>query len=308
MRSGPPRVTIAVTTVTYLRNLRSRSDRGTDMTLDQLSLLRYCALASTSGEEGRPYVVEVDGVRALHFEALTVQSQMRLDDPDTLEIDYTRAMMGFLLFNPDPRDIVMIGLGGGSLAKYCLRTLPDVRFTAVEIDPDVIALRDAFGIPSDGERFRVVCADGADYVRRREHAPDVLLIDGFDRCGQPDGLCSTGFYDDCHTMLADGGVMAVNLWSGDRRYGLYASRIRDSFEDRFVAIGAEHDSNRIAFACKGRGFPPRRQQLSERARMLATHHPIGIMSTAQRIQQRLERRAHYRPDLWGDDSRRTRGD
>jgi len=279
-----------------------------DMALDQQSLLRYCALAATAGEEGRPYVVETDGMRALHFEALTVQSQMRLDDPGTLEIDYTRAMMGFLLFNPEPCDIVMIGLGGGSLAKYCLRTLPEVRFTAVEIDPDVIALRDAFGIPPDGERFRVVCADGADYVRRREHAPDVLLIDGFDRGGQPDCLCSAGFYDDCHTMLADGGVMAVNLWSGDRRYGLYASRIRDSFEDRFVAIGAEHDSNRIAFACKGRGFPPRRRQLLERARMLATHHPIGIMSTAQRIQQRLERRAHYRPDLWEEVSRRTRGD
>ncbi|NMF87809.1 transferase [Aromatoleum petrolei] len=278
------------------------------MTLDQLSLLRYAALASTSGEEGRPYVVEVDGMRALHFEALTVQSQMRLDAPDALEIDYTRAMMGFLLFNPEPRDIVMIGLGGGSLAKYCLRTLPNVRFTAVEIDPDVIALRDAFGIPPDDTRFRVVCADGADYVRTREHSPDVLLIDGFDRGGQPDRLCTAGFYDDCHAMLAAGGVMAVNLWSGDRRYGLYASRIRESFEDRFVAIGAEHDSNRIAFAFKGRGFPPRRRQLAERARMLAPHHAIGIMSTAQRIQQRLERRARYRPDLWDDGWQGRRGD
>ncbi|AYH42414.1 transferase [Azoarcus sp. DN11] len=277
------------------------------MKLDELSLLRYCSLAMTAAEEGRPYVVESDGLRSLHFDALTVQSQMRLDDPGALAIDYTRTMMGFLLFNPEPCDIVMIGLGGGSLAKYCLRTLPRARFTAVEIDPDVIALRDAFGIPPDSERFRVVCADGATYVRTRARAPDVLLIDGFDRGGQPERLCSAGFYDDCHSLLADGGVLAVNLWSGDRRYGLYASRIRDSFEDRFVAIGAEEDSNRIAFACKGRGFPPRRSQLLERARKLTAHHPIGIMSTAQRIQSRLERRERYRPDLWDEDGRRTRG-
>ena len=277
------------------------------MKLDELSLLRYCSLAMTAAEEGRPYVVESDGLRSLHFDGFTVQSQMRLDDPAALAIDYTRTMMGFLLFNPEPCDIVMIGLGGGSLAKYCLRTLPHARFTAVEIDPDVIALRDAFGIPPDSERFRVVCADGATYVRARAHAPDVLLIDGFDRGGQPERLCSAGFYDDCHSLLADGGVLAVNLWSGDRRYGLYASRIRDSFEDRFVAIGAEEDSNRIAFAFKGRGFPPRRSQLLERARKLTAHHPIGIMSTAQRIQSRLERRAHYRPDLWDEDGRRTRG-
>lgn len=303
MQAGSLRVTIVVNTVTHIRKRRSSDGRCVEMTLDQLSLLRYGALASESGEDGGPYVVQVDGMRALHFEALTVQSQMRLDAPDALEIDYTRVMMGFLLFNPQPCEVVMIGLGGGSLAKYCLRTLPNVRFTAVEIDPRVIALRDAFGVPPDGERFRVVCADGADYVRAREHAPDVLLIDGFDRGGQPERLCTAGFYDDCHSMLAPGGVMAVNLWSGDRRYGLYASRIRESFEDRFVAIGAEHDSNRIAFACKGRDFPPRRRQLSERARMLAAHHAIGIMSTAQRIQQRLERRALYRPDLWDDDRR-----
>lgn len=276
------------------------------MSVDPLVLLQYCSLAMKAREEGRPYVVEADGLRSLHFEALTVQSQMRLDEPDALAIDYTRSMMGFLLFNPEPRDIVMIGLGGGSLAKYCLRTLPRTRFTAVEIDPDVIALRDTFGVPPDGERFRVVCGDGADYVRERTHAPDVLLVDGFDRGGQPARLCSAGFYDDCHSMLAEGGVLAVNLWSGDRRYGLYASRIRDAFEERFIAIPAEEDSNRIAFAFKGRGFPPRRSQLFERARMLTAHHPIGIMSTAQRIQSRLERRTHYRPDLWDDEHRGSR--
>lgn len=271
------------------------------MESDRLALLHYCCLAMNSDDEGQPYVVEADGFRSLHFEALTVQSQMRLDDPEALAVDYTRSMMGFLLFNPAPRDIVMIGLGGGSLAKYCLRHVPDARFTAVEISPEVIALRDEFGIPPDGERFRVVCADGAEYVRGSGHRPDVLLVDGFDRQGLPPRLCSAGFYDDCHSMLAEGGVMVANLWSGDRRYGLYTSRIRDSFEDRFVAIPADEDSNRIAFGVRRADFPPPRAELFERARMLARHHPIGIMSTAKRIHARLLRRARYRPDLWGDD-------
>lgn len=268
------------------------------MNLEQLALLRYCSAAISHKGDGRPYIVESDGMRSLHFEALTIQSQMNLNEPDTLAIDYTRSMMGFLLFNPDPCDIVMIGLGGGSLAKYCLRTLPQARFTTVEINREVIALRDSFEIPPDDERFRVVCADGAAYVRERAHAPDVLLIDGFDHSGQPACLCSAGFYDDCYSMLADGGVMAVNLWSGDRRYGLYASRIRDSFDDRVVAIRAEEDSNRVVFAYKGRNFPPARGKLLDRARMLAPAHPIGIVSTAQRIQRRLERRSQLQPDLW----------
>src|SRR3546814_9122322 len=63
-----------------------------------------------------------------------VQSIMSIDDPDRLMLDYTRQMMGFLLFNPSPQTIEMIGLGGGSLAKYCYKYLPDVSITAVEID------------------------------------------------------------------------------------------------------------------------------------------------------------------------------
>src|SRR3546814_9997105 len=69
-----------------------------------------------------------------------VQSIMSIDDPDRLMLDYTRQMMGFLLFNPSPQTIEMIGLGGGSLAKYCYKYLPDVSITAVEIDPEVIAV------------------------------------------------------------------------------------------------------------------------------------------------------------------------
>ena len=63
-------------------------------------------------------------------------------------VSYTRAMMAFLLFNPEPRHVLMIGLGGGSLAKYCHRKLPATRITVLELDHDVIALRAKFGIPA----------------------------------------------------------------------------------------------------------------------------------------------------------------
>jgi spermidine synthase len=56
----------------------------------------------------------------MHFTSLATQSAMSLSEPDALIAQYTRKMMSFLLFNPDPKHIVMIGLGGGSLAKYCL--------------------------------------------------------------------------------------------------------------------------------------------------------------------------------------------
>ncbi len=101
----------------------------------------------------KPFLVEDGKHRAMCFTIDgSVQSEMLLDDPHALVNDYTRKMMGFLLFCPEPRRVLMIGLGGGSLVKFCNRHLPTTHVTVVEIDANVIALRSHFEIPPDGDR------------------------------------------------------------------------------------------------------------------------------------------------------------
>lgn len=253
--------------------------------------------ADTSGDTpaDTPFVADLAGLRSLQFDGLTVQSLMSLAEPDALALDYTRAMMGFLLFNPAPRHIAMIGLGGGSLAKYCLRTLPAARFTAVEINPAVIALRERFGIPADDDHFEVICADGADYVRQAEVAPDVLLVDGFIAAGLPPRLGSADFYADCRALLAPGGMLVVNHWAGDARYALYASRLRAAFDGRVLAIGAEHGDNRVSFASAGGPFPPARGQVLERSGRLAHCHSFDVADIARRVLQRIDRHRRSQP-------------
>ncbi len=93
------------------------------------------------GTYDKPFLVEIEQERLLCF-ALdgSVQTTMDLRDPYALVSGYTRKMMGFLLLQPHPRDILVLGLGGGALPKYCHRYLPDTRLTVVEVDPEVIAL------------------------------------------------------------------------------------------------------------------------------------------------------------------------
>ncbi len=250
------------------------------------------------GEAGSGlFVAEHAGLRSLQFDGLTVQSVMLLSEPDLLALDYTRAMMGFLLFRPAPEHIVMIGLGGGSLAKYCLRHLPQTRFTAVEINPEVIALRDRFGVPPDSKRFRVVCADGADFVRETAEAADVLLVDGFVAEGLPEGLGSIAFYADCRRMLAPGGVLVTNHWAGDVRYSVYAARLRAAFDDRVLAIGAEDGDNRVSFASKDGHFPPTRSEVLERARALAPGQGFDLAAIARRVDERLVRQRRVMPGV-----------
>jgi spermidine synthase len=199
----------------------------------------------------KPFVYEGSTSKALHFSISEIQSRMRLADPHALDLEYTRLMMGFLLFHPQPREIAMIGLGGGSLAKFCHRHLPGARIEVAEINPHVIALRDEFHVPPDDARLRVLRADGAAYVRQRADCCDALLVDGFDSGGLPTRLSSQRFYDDCFAMLRPGGILVVNLYAGHARYEIHLDRIRRSFDDHVLAVVDAQCSNSIVFACKG---------------------------------------------------------
>ncbi len=167
--------------------------------------------------------------RSLHFTSQEIQSSMSLLNPDALEIEYTRMMMGFLLFKPMPQHILMVGLGGGSLPKFCYRYLPQSRITVVEIDPAVIALRDTFMVPPDGERFQVVQADAAQYMRERDGDADVVLLDGYVAGGIPAPLCTAGFYADCHRALRADGLLVGNFHVNHADHHRYLERLRTVF-------------------------------------------------------------------------------
>ena len=72
-------------------------------------------------------IVEEGGVRVLQIGGDAIQSAMRVDAPDRIELDYVQAMMAFLLFRPRPREVLMVGLGGGSMARFIHQRMPNVR-------------------------------------------------------------------------------------------------------------------------------------------------------------------------------------
>ena len=194
-------------------------------------------------------ISERNGVRYLHLGGPAVQSAMRLKDPFGLELEYTRAMLAFLLFKPDPRDIALIGLGGGSLAKFIHRHLANSRLVALEINPEVVAAaRGYFLLPQDDERLAVLTGDGATFVHEHPHSQDVLLVDGYDAKRIVDALASPEFYRACWNMLRPGGVAVFNLWGSDEYFPRYYDRIARAFGEHVLQLPAEKKGNIIVFA------------------------------------------------------------
>jgi spermidine synthase len=256
---------------------------------------------------GKPRVEEAGGVCSLSFGGGVVQSSMRLSEPFGLDLGYTRAMMGFLLFCAEPRTILIVGLGGGSLSKYCYRHLPEARITSLEIEPDVIALREQFRVPPDTEHFRVVQADASTYLAAGDVQgytsagargtsgcaagdleADVILLDGYDAQGLPDRLCTESFYADCWRALSEQGVLVVNLWGNDQHRGAYLRRLRRVFGGRVWWAKSCDSGNLIAFALKSERYFPQWSRLLSLARSLDARLGLGLAAIVTDMRERRD--------------------
>jgi spermidine synthase len=230
----------------------------------------------------QPFVRRTWRHLSLQFTRTEAQSRMSRFRPHALAVDYTRTMMGCLMFRPRPRRIGMVGLGGGSLAKFCYRYLPEASIEVVEISPEVVALRDAFRVPPDDGRFQVVVDDGARFVRRLPRHFDVLLVDGYDARGIAPALSTSRFYGDCRDSLAPGGVLVVNLFGRETRTHLKLIRAR--FGRAMLVLEEPRQSNRVVFAWVGEPVPP-----EERNIFLAARRPVLPRAAARQLQGVFDR-------------------
>ena len=204
-------------------------------------------------------------MRSLHVGGEAIQSSMKIGDPFALALDYTRCMMAFLLFHPQPRQVLMIGLGGGSLAKFFHRRLRSTRVRVVELDPRVVATaRTHFALPPDDERLSVEIGDGAEALA--PECCDVLVVDAYhDELHVPE-LASAEFYDAAYLALAPRGALVVNFMDDDPMFDRYLQRLEAAFGGAVLAMRALYDPNILAFALKGM---PRRVEWDELRRRAA---------------------------------------
>jgi spermidine synthase len=197
-------------------------------------------------------ITEFQGVRSLHLGTSWVQGAMRLARPDAIELEYVQMMMMWLLFMQRPRHVVQLGLGCAALTKFCHRRLPDARVTAVELNPNVIAIcRSLFGLPDDDARLRVREMNALDFVLdpANHGTVDVLQVDLYDEEARGPVLDTPEFYAACAACLKDGGIMTANVFGDFSNYDKNLDAMRDAF-DAVVWLPEVHDANIVVVAFK----------------------------------------------------------
>lgn len=206
-------------------------------------------------DDGVLEVVEQDGVRALHFGTSPRQSCMSLSDPDKLELDYVRAMTSWLLFKPDlVDDVLMIGLGGGSLTSHLLRNFCKCRLRVIEYRKAVVKIaRSHFNLPSD-PRLKIIIDDGGHYVCQRteslkEHY-SLLFIDAFDHDSMASSVCNEAFFAAAKQLLKNDGILVINLWGGFNNplFVMCRGWLEHVFNSKILFLPVRNRSNIIGLA------------------------------------------------------------
>lgn len=238
------------------------------------ALLLVVALASTSctGQEqqGRKllhkaksefntiYVYDTaEGTRILAFEEDgAMQSAMDLKDPNRLVLSYARTSMVVLpLVDGDPKRILIVGLGGGTMPTFFRKLFPDAVIETAELDPGVVdAAKKFFNYVDDGTKSITHVGDGRKFIETTREKYDLIFLDAYGPDSVPYALATKQFLEAVKSRLTEDGICISNLW-GSELNKLYASMIltHEAVFGEVRIIKAPLSSNRVVLA-----FPRKR--------------------------------------------------
>lgn len=174
--------------------------------------------------------------------------------PKRMVFTYTRMMMSALLLEPEPVNVLIAGLGGGTLPTALHDLLPEAHIDTVEIDPAVVAAaREYFGFAT-GERQLVHVRDARVFVKRAATGDvryDLVMLDAFGGDYIPEHLMTLEFLEEVRAIMTDGGVLAANTFATSRLYDHESETYRAAF-GMFFNLRMRESNNRVILARNGR--------------------------------------------------------
>ncbi len=202
---------------------------------------------------GTVQVVDREKIRALHFGTPTEQSSMFIDKPFDLEMEYIRTMALGLIFKPDAKKALCLGMGGGSLPKFIWKYFPECYVTVVELSPLVIdAAKRFFHVPVD-PRLSIVEEEALRFLRAHPvQEDDLILVDLYVSGGIAPSVAEEDFFKCCDARLKPGGVLICDMWRSTSKDILEGclQNLCDCFGRNLLILPNQESSNFIVIAFK----------------------------------------------------------
>jgi len=211
------------------------------------------------------------GMRTLLFGSEGVrQSVVKVGDPDHLELPYAKAMVSGLALCPEPKRVLVVGLGGGTIPSFLHKHYPLTRIDVVDIDPVVVEVaKQFFGFGEDAT-LKAYVQDGRQFIEERPNAYDIIFLDAFGSENIPYHLATREFLEAVRRSITAQGIVLANVWSRDLN-PLYDSMVRTYQEvfDEVYILDVRGAGNKILIALPRR-LRVAREDLARRAGAIST--------------------------------------
>jgi spermidine synthase len=179
----------------------------------------------------------------------TLESAVDLSDPLKLVVAYTRSLYGALFIEPNPKRVLMVGLGGAGFHRLFAAAYPDTLLHTVELDPMVHELCRTRMKFTPTAKTPVTIMDGRMFIKRDRERWDWIVLDAFRGDSVPPHLKTEEFYRECAARLTDRGVFVSNLHATTELDYSDLRTIQAVFP-QVVLLGVDGRGNVIALAVK----------------------------------------------------------
>lgn len=170
--------------------------------------------------------------------------------PKKMVFSYTRMAISSLLFIEDPKSVLAIGLGGGTLPTALAELYPQAEIDTVEIDPAVVAIAEKFFRFKASEKLRVSIQDARVWVKRallKQQSYDLIILDAFNGEYIPEHLMTADFFTELKQLLTDQGVFVSNTFGLSELYDHESATYAHVFDD-FINFRVPDSANRLVLA------------------------------------------------------------
>jgi spermidine synthase len=150
-------------------------------------------------------------MRSLWRTTVYRESAIDLTDLPHLVVPYTKLIAASAVFDPSPKNVLMIGLGGGGFNQFFEKAFPDASLDTVELDPAVFNAAKQYMAFRTTERDKVTISDGRTFLRRSKKLYDWIILDAFRGGFVPPHLKTVEFYRLAQSHLATDGIFVANV-------------------------------------------------------------------------------------------------
>lgn len=191
-------------------------------------------LVKKDTQYGSLWIFEENNLKCLSFEkppTKIVQSCEFLgENHNKIAHNYIKMFLGALFIDDNPKDILVIGLGGGNIQKALNFLLPNAQIDTVEINPALPELVEKYFDYKEDEHNKFYVQDAAEFVLNApSNSYDVVLIDAFGPEYIPPHLLTDKFMSNIERILKPGGVVAMNTFTSSKTYEQEGDLIKKAF-------------------------------------------------------------------------------